>query len=170
MPPAGIFEGFDPALFFAAGTAPPAIAAFAFTLFAACFFHHLSRFSSRRIPPRMRPGSSENTRRKLPLAAERFAVSNSERAPLLPSNHPHVRPAKPLDARLCGARPIEQRKGADRGIDGRLYFHEASGGLPPDHLLRQGRLTSASPRFATSSASSSAKRLNRRLHLLRRAD
>jgi hypothetical protein len=27
----------------------------------------------------------------------------------------------------CGARPLEERKGADRGIDGRLYFHEASG-------------------------------------------
>jgi hypothetical protein len=30
---------------------------------------------------------------------------------------------------LCGARPTEGiRKGADRGIDGRLYFHEATGG------------------------------------------
>lgn len=28
---------------------------------------------------------------------------------------------------LCGARPTEQRKGAGRGIDGRLYFHDASG-------------------------------------------
>jgi DNA modification methylase len=27
----------------------------------------------------------------------------------------------------CGARPLEDRRGADRGIDGRLYFHEASG-------------------------------------------
>ena len=25
---------------------------------------------------------------------------------------------------LAGARPIEQKKGADRGIDGRLYFHD----------------------------------------------
>jgi len=25
---------------------------------------------------------------------------------------------------LVGARPVEQRKGADRGIDGRLYFHD----------------------------------------------
>lgn len=30
---------------------------------------------------------------------------------------------------LVGARPVEQKKGADRGIDGRLYFHdEAEGG------------------------------------------
>jgi len=25
---------------------------------------------------------------------------------------------------LVGARPVEQKKGADRGIDGRLYFHD----------------------------------------------
>jgi SAM-dependent methyltransferase len=25
---------------------------------------------------------------------------------------------------LVGARPIEEKKGADRGIDGRLYFHD----------------------------------------------
>lgn len=29
---------------------------------------------------------------------------------------------------LVGARPVEQKKGADRGIDGRLYFHDAKGG------------------------------------------
>ena len=29
---------------------------------------------------------------------------------------------------LVGARPIEQKKGADKGIDGRLYFHEKDGG------------------------------------------
>lgn len=29
---------------------------------------------------------------------------------------------------LVGARPVEQKKGADRGIDGRLYFHEQAGG------------------------------------------
>jgi site-specific DNA-methyltransferase (adenine-specific) len=28
---------------------------------------------------------------------------------------------------LVGARPMEQKKGADRGIDGRLYFHDGSG-------------------------------------------
>jgi hypothetical protein len=29
---------------------------------------------------------------------------------------------------LVGARPTEQKKGADRGIDGRLYFHDENGG------------------------------------------
>jgi DNA modification methylase len=29
---------------------------------------------------------------------------------------------------LVGARPIEQKKGADKGIDGRLYFHDTDGG------------------------------------------
>jgi DNA modification methylase len=29
---------------------------------------------------------------------------------------------------LVGARPVEQKKGADRGIDGRLYFHDEQGG------------------------------------------
>lgn len=29
---------------------------------------------------------------------------------------------------LVGARPVEQKKGADKGIDGRLYFHEGTGG------------------------------------------
>lgn len=33
---------------------------------------------------------------------------------------------------LVGARPTEQKKGADRGIDGRLYFHDA-----PDGKTRQ---------------------------------
>lgn len=28
---------------------------------------------------------------------------------------------------LVGARPAEQKKGADKGIDGRLYFHDGSG-------------------------------------------
>jgi adenine specific DNA methylase Mod len=28
---------------------------------------------------------------------------------------------------LVGARPVEQKKGADKGIDGRIYFHEAAG-------------------------------------------
>jgi hypothetical protein len=30
---------------------------------------------------------------------------------------------------LVGARPVEQKKGADKGIDGRIYFHE---GKPTD--------------------------------------
>ncbi|NIV32505.1 MAG: hypothetical protein GWN58_24615, partial [Anaerolineae bacterium] len=25
---------------------------------------------------------------------------------------------------LVGARPVEQKKGSDKGIDGRLYFHD----------------------------------------------
>ena len=29
---------------------------------------------------------------------------------------------------LCGARPVEEKKGADRGIDGRRIFHEKRGG------------------------------------------
>jgi hypothetical protein len=29
---------------------------------------------------------------------------------------------------LVGARPVEQKKGADRGIDGRLFFHDEHGG------------------------------------------
>jgi DNA modification methylase len=29
---------------------------------------------------------------------------------------------------LVGARPVEHKKGADRGIDGRLYFHDEKGG------------------------------------------
>jgi hypothetical protein len=29
---------------------------------------------------------------------------------------------------LVGARPVEQKKGADRGIDGRIYFHDGSPG------------------------------------------
>ena len=27
---------------------------------------------------------------------------------------------------LVGARPVEQKKGADHGIDGRIYFHEGN--------------------------------------------
>jgi len=29
---------------------------------------------------------------------------------------------------LVGARPVQEKKGADKGIDGRLYFHEGPGG------------------------------------------
>ena len=37
---------------------------------------------------------------------------------------------------LVGARPIEQKKGSDRGIDGRLYFHdEAEGGKTKQVIL-----------------------------------
>jgi len=37
---------------------------------------------------------------------------------------------------LVGARPVEQKKGADKGIDGRLYFHdEAEGGKTKQVIL-----------------------------------
>ena len=29
---------------------------------------------------------------------------------------------------MVGARPTEEKKGADKGIDGRIYFHDAEGG------------------------------------------
>lgn len=29
---------------------------------------------------------------------------------------------------MVGARPAEQKKGSDKGIDGRLYFHDEAGG------------------------------------------
>jgi site-specific DNA-methyltransferase (adenine-specific) len=45
---------------------------------------------------------------------------------------------------LVGARPVEQRKGADQGIDGRLYFHdEGKGGKTKQIILsvKAGHLT-----------------------------
>lgn len=36
---------------------------------------------------------------------------------------------------LVGARPAEQKKGADRGIDGRLYFHDEPGGKTKQIIL-----------------------------------
>jgi site-specific DNA-methyltransferase (adenine-specific) len=36
---------------------------------------------------------------------------------------------------LVGARPMEQKKGADRGIDGRLYFHDEPGGKTKQIIL-----------------------------------
>jgi len=36
---------------------------------------------------------------------------------------------------LVGARPVEQRKGADHGIDGRLFFHEQQGGTTSQVIL-----------------------------------
>jgi hypothetical protein len=36
---------------------------------------------------------------------------------------------------LVGARPIEQRKGADRGVDGRIYFHDEKGGKTKQIIL-----------------------------------
>jgi DNA modification methylase len=44
---------------------------------------------------------------------------------------------------LVGARPTEQRKGADRGIDGRLYFHDEPGGKTKQIILsvKSGNVT-----------------------------
>lgn len=36
---------------------------------------------------------------------------------------------------LVGARPIEQKKGADKGIDGRIFFHDESGGKTKQIVL-----------------------------------
>lgn len=36
---------------------------------------------------------------------------------------------------LVGARPVEQKKGADKGIDGRLFFHEQQGGATKQVIL-----------------------------------
>ena len=36
---------------------------------------------------------------------------------------------------LVGARPVQEKKGADRGIDGRLYFHEGLGGETKQVIL-----------------------------------
>lgn len=36
---------------------------------------------------------------------------------------------------LVGARPVEQKKGADKGIDGRIYFHDERGGKTKQIIL-----------------------------------
>ncbi|MGQ9586398.1 MAG: restriction endonuclease [Anaerolineae bacterium] len=36
---------------------------------------------------------------------------------------------------LVGARPVEQKKGADKGIDGRLYFHDEAKGKTKQVIL-----------------------------------
>lgn len=36
---------------------------------------------------------------------------------------------------LVGARPVEQKKGADKGVDGRLYFHDEPGGKTKQIIL-----------------------------------
>jgi DNA modification methylase len=36
---------------------------------------------------------------------------------------------------LVGARPVEGKKGADKGIDGRIYFHDEPGGKPKQIVL-----------------------------------
>jgi DNA modification methylase len=44
---------------------------------------------------------------------------------------------------LVGARPVEQKKGADRGIDGRLYFHDDESGKTKQIVLsvKSGRVS-----------------------------
>ena len=45
---------------------------------------------------------------------------------------------------LVGARPVEQKKGADRGIDGRLYFHDEGRGAKTKQVIfsvKAGRVT-----------------------------
>ena len=51
---------------------------------------------------------------------------------------------------LVGARPVEQKKGADKGIDGRIYFHE---GNPTD--LKQIILSVKAGRTFTATSSTS---------------
>jgi hypothetical protein len=36
---------------------------------------------------------------------------------------------------LVGARPVDQKKGADRGIDGRLYFHDDTKGIKTKQII-----------------------------------
>jgi DNA methylase/Restriction endonuclease len=36
---------------------------------------------------------------------------------------------------LVGARPVEQKKGADKGVDGRLYFHDEAGGKTKEIII-----------------------------------
>jgi hypothetical protein len=36
---------------------------------------------------------------------------------------------------LVGARPVEQKKGADKGIDGRIYFHDEGGGKSTKQII-----------------------------------
>ena len=45
---------------------------------------------------------------------------------------------------LVGARPVEQKKGADKGIDGRLYFHDDVAGAKTKQIIfsvKAGRLS-----------------------------
>jgi site-specific DNA-methyltransferase (adenine-specific) len=44
---------------------------------------------------------------------------------------------------LCGARPVDLKKGADRGIDGRLYFHDERAGKTKQILfsVKSGHVT-----------------------------
>jgi len=46
---------------------------------------------------------------------------------------------------LVGARPIEQKKGADKGVDGRLYFHDEPGGKTKQIIIsvKSGKISVA---------------------------
>jgi len=47
---------------------------------------------------------------------------------------------------LVGARPVEQKKGADKGIDGRLYFHDEAAGAKTKQVIfsvKAGHLTAS---------------------------
>ena len=46
---------------------------------------------------------------------------------------------------LVGARPVEQKKGADRGIDGRLYFHDEPKGGKTKQIVLQVKAGHATP-------------------------
>jgi len=46
---------------------------------------------------------------------------------------------------LVGARPVEQKKGADKGIDGRLYFHDEHDGAKTKQIILQVKAGSISP-------------------------
>ena len=46
---------------------------------------------------------------------------------------------------LVGARPVEQKKGADKGIDGRLYFHDEPKGGKTKQIVLQVKAGHATP-------------------------
>jgi hypothetical protein len=57
------------------------------------------------------------------------------------------------------ARPTEQKKGADKGIDGRIYFHdEAAGGKTKQVILSVKEGIRVQRMFETSAASSIGRR------------
>ena len=51
---------------------------------------------------------------------------------------------------LVGARPVEQKKGADKGIDGRLYFHDESGAAKTKQIVLQVKAGHATPEHVRS--------------------
>src|ERR1017187_1357512 len=67
------------------------------------------------------------------LASEMWAASPANIIPNAPASDSRTQPNKYQfqywALGLCGARPTEGiKKGADRGIDGRLYFHDDNSG------------------------------------------